>query len=471
MALVDISRNCFVQERAQGCPENPPVPSEIQAQPRKELTDLNRNSQPLQDRLISNNKIEPPFNSMQKVSSAPLLIMQPQPVCRRKGCQHCITCSGIQNHSQYAHLRYSDSCSIDSWPGCIQSPALYFHLRSRQLLHQMRHPQRGIKIWREENATTLTPNDLSCRRNQPQLKLSIPMACTNVVAENAVVQSLGEVTIKLPNSGAREQPAVSSMADSSKALNDTAAYTQDRNSNIASNTTATRVKTISIIDHDSQYLQIAKPATPAMIPVIVQPPTALHVATPQPNICPSAAMNAPLSATSQSSIMSNVSSVMSVDSSGLLQLPPQQAHLQQPHSNESYCQPMESAGSSSALIPVFHQPHAIDMNDFLDPCLEHYYRKQYEIKQEQAFPCHQVIDLSNIVQQVEYEKYHRHLGYDADEDTINTASNGRCCYDDMHERDLDGRLSPMEHDTGKSSLTQSWNAMLRTLGFRRATSP
>lgn len=79
----------------------------------------------------------------------------------------------------------------------MQSPNLYFHLRARQLYHQIKYPSRSCNVWRNLDESCSKPSELLARRRQPPMCVQIPITCTNVPQADTIVTLSGEKTIKL----------------------------------------------------------------------------------------------------------------------------------------------------------------------------------------------------------------------------------------------------------------------------------
>ena len=143
---------------------------------------------------------------------------------RRRGCHHCIACSGLRHHCHSTTVRSSQSAAAEWWPGGIHSPAVYFHLRARQLRHLIRvapvtladgnvQPQ-----WRSQ--VTDTPSTLFRRRLPTALPLgsslmvSIPTSSTNVAVGDGIAHFVGTAVLPMRSRGmgdhAHQTPEVDS---------------------------------------------------------------------------------------------------------------------------------------------------------------------------------------------------------------------------------------------------------------------
>lgn len=98
--------------------------------------------------------------------------------------------------------------TLDWWPGGLQSPTLYFHLRTKQLEHQCRHGVRGLRPWRADNEVNMTLSALAISREEfvvngvgSSLKVHVPLTCTNIPASATGVEFIGNKTlvIRVPN--------------------------------------------------------------------------------------------------------------------------------------------------------------------------------------------------------------------------------------------------------------------------------
>ena len=94
----------------------------------------------------------------------------------------------------------------------MQSPNLYFHLRARQLQHQIKYPNKAAHIWRHLDEEAISTSELLSRRKQNPLRVQIPVACTNVPQADMAIQCIGEKIVKVPVP-TRERLSLASFGD------------------------------------------------------------------------------------------------------------------------------------------------------------------------------------------------------------------------------------------------------------------
>lgn len=385
---------------------------------------------------------------------------QPLRVPRRRGCQHCITCSGLQHHCHSTTVRSSHSPAAEWWPGGIHSPAVYYHLRAKQLSYADKFPQRSGASWRAVSEVHTEQSDLLTRRSQGPLAVLVPAQYTNVSQNESQIHYLGEKVVPLrrpataqpqeqhqqpapavptpPPKRGLEAPLRASRATWSHSCEPETILGTRRTSSSSSgggagfgfysdpkrrcteqkgqSETATPVHAGHFIARSTPS---ALPSATAHRPIPVFPGVVLQRYSangplPTANGTPLALLGvvtpplgsmAPLSAASDVSassvaLMSEGGSDYGWSAHPSASMPTHAAAVWEMTSS--------SSGSSTASdpgMPVLLHNRSAPVSE--DPTLQQYYARQYNIKQEQAFPCHQVIEMGVAapVADTEHEDY------------------------------------------------------------------
>lgn len=116
---------------------------------------------------------------------------------QRRGCRHCITCLKIE---RYCHSlstwQHSHRATVEWWPGGIHSPIVYFHLRQRQLQHQIKYVGGNSKLWKSPSLDSATSTEsISQRRQYCMISIFLPVTCTNVAHNDGRVLLVGVKTL------------------------------------------------------------------------------------------------------------------------------------------------------------------------------------------------------------------------------------------------------------------------------------
>lgn len=316
------------------------------------------------------------------------------------------------------HNRSSDSAAAEWWPGGIHSPIVYFHLRARQLRHQQRYPPRdGSQQWRRQTEVTALPSGLLARRGQqvPVLGIHIPVACTNVSQGDGMAQHVGErsIPLKQPSRAGSTGPPGADPMHGEK-TSDSKRRCTEMTSGVAAGGRSYGLgdgkhSPLRASRHSTGHLLARAPTPPPQLAPLHPSPYASQGITVYPGIVlqhsTGISARGPLvNATNGVTVVTPPMSAPSYTQSGNLlsassdvstaSLAPMSTGSE---GAGSYVIPSsDGLGSTAGPIPVLLMQGGTGMpstGGMDDPTMQQYYLRQYTIKQEQAFPCHHVVDL------------------------------------------------------------------------------
>lgn len=140
----------------------------------------------------------------QQYCAESLRLSQPVPRPRRRGCLHCISCTGAVTHCHSTTVRCAAEMPeyAEWWPAGLASPTVYFHLRARQLEHLARQASRHPHQFRRADETHSEPSALLLRRGQAPMRVAVPAAFTNVSQTDNTVQLLAVHAVPLSRAAA-----------------------------------------------------------------------------------------------------------------------------------------------------------------------------------------------------------------------------------------------------------------------------
>jgi hypothetical protein len=357
----------------------------------------------------------------------------------------------------FGYYRSSQSPEAEWWPGGISSPHVYYHLRSKQLLYAQKYPhQAGIR-WRGPREVHTQQSSLLNRRRQAPLAVLAPAFYTNVDQNDSSVHYLGDKVVQLTRKPIIATPAVplrpavvtssaaavkrgieapmrpprATWSHTSEYLEHMLVSRRSSGSSITNCGLALDPKRRCTVPASGESAAAsflpaghfiartssssAVPSPPRVYPGIVlqqqQPHHQVHggssgstPATLLGAFTPPLPPMDPLSAGSNSSSVS-IASLHSIASGDIAIVPtttmPTHAAAVWELTSAS-AQP--AMVESTTLVPVLsilhnnagsmnHHGNTNQYHQDQDPTMQQYYTRQYNIKQEQAFPCHQVVEI------------------------------------------------------------------------------
>ena len=347
------------------------------------------------------------------------------------------------------HCRSSSSSNAEWWPGGIQSPAVYYHLRSRQLRYAQGNPHHSGPSWRSATEVHTGPSELLQRRKQGNLAVLVPQSYTNVAAGDERAFYLGERVVRLAKPPPVAQQTPSSSCQVQYGVPKRGIETPLRSARLTWSHPSEYDATFPLSDSDNSSTRSSMenldfkrrctetapvPVLPGHIiarrsPVPQQHHHHHHQQYPQNNYHQTTPIIYPSMVVSQhhhhSSGLCHPSSTSSSSSSLFGVVTPPIAPLSA--TSDVY---MSSSSSSNSIfaptsassdladpslpfqqpsqqfqpLPPFQHPSTALLNVLMangnapggdDPTMQQYYARQYNIKQEQAFPCHQVMEIDS----------------------------------------------------------------------------
>lgn len=340
-------------------------------------------------------------------------------------------------HLVFLNSRSSDSAAAEWWPGGIHSPIVYFHLRARQLRHQQRYPPRdGSQQWRLQAEVTALPSELLARRGQAPAGIHIPVACTNVSQGDGMAHHVGErsIALKQPSRAGSVGPPGTDATHFEKTSDSKRRCTEMPSSSVAAGG-----QPYALRDGNHTPLLASRHSTGHLIARAPTPPpqSALLHASPYARqgipVYPGVVLQHQPGAQTGTGIVPSVSGALGPlvnTTNGVTVVTPPIAPPSYPPSGTllsassdvstaslapmstgsegigSYVLPSnDGMGSTvappptSTTIPVLVMQRGSGMpsiGGMEDPTMKQYYLRQYTIKQEQAFPCHHVVDLATV---------------------------------------------------------------------------
>ncbi|PSC74010.1 citrate synthase methylcitrate synthase [Micractinium conductrix] len=120
----------------------------------------------------------------------------------KQGCRRCVCCNDLKQH---AGARDGPNAYIGYWPAGLQSPTVYYALKTCQLAFQIRAVAAdGPDAWRSHSAAACRQNALLVARARPQLSLRIPHTRCGVEPRDTAV--FVRSFVQLPAGEPKPQP-------------------------------------------------------------------------------------------------------------------------------------------------------------------------------------------------------------------------------------------------------------------------
>ena len=315
---------------------------------------------------------------------------------KRRGCNKCISCVSLREHIHSESARTKPHENHHWWPGNIFSPVVYFSLRSRQLEHHARTVTSESKIWRKPQDMVRVTDGTCARRGLSLRPLLIPITHTNVAYRTPGVILTGVKTIQIsrvPEShyATPDQQMPFSINPKRRCVSNETYPWEDINRD-------TQGQQISLLRPSDAFKQpgVSVPQKPCVIqspfvnrPRTHQPHDGVYLGKVLDSHMPFASAGSPREDSLSVEMHHDSSVVKNMVGSGAQK----SAKAGSPPSADA----SDRSEDEFYMLPVLHslQKRETQMN-VDDPTMQQYYAKQYAIKKEQAFHCHEVIDVSSI---------------------------------------------------------------------------
>lgn len=275
---------------------------------------------------------------------------------------------------------------MEWWPGGIHSPIVYFHLRHRQLSHQAKHVAQDSKLWRNP-CITGSLNTVGARRGIRLSLINLPNTCTNVSERDSNVVLTGVKTLHVSRG---QVPLQHIQVGVERKLSESKRRCTERGHGGRS---PARTRSKSFPAEQRNYDGHARCAP---LPVLqgrnvqtntslLKSPFASQKVQFEPPIFPGR-------------VVQRLSTQDVKRSNSANELASPQSAPNADYKTTKFSP--DSVGDSSqseedvCVLPILTS--SVAMQHDHDPTMDQYHKKQYEMKREHAFHCHQVIELSDL---------------------------------------------------------------------------
>lgn len=313
---------------------------------------------------------------------------------KKRGCNKCISCAGMREHVHSESSRTRPHEKNHWWPGNIFSPVVYFSLRSRQLEHHARTVTSDSKIWRKQQDMVCAAHGMCARRGLSLRPLRVPITHTNVAYRTPGVVLTGVKTIQIsrvPESHyvAPDQQAPFSINPKRRCVSNETFPWGDRKRD-------THGQQVSLLGSNNALkppgMSIQQKPCMLQSPFVSQPRTRqAHDGVYLGKVVDT---HMPFSGGTKDDILSmDMCHDNSKVGNMVANAPQIHAKVGSPPSGDA----SDKSEDEFYMLPVLQslQNRETQMN-VDDPTMQQYYAKQYAIKKEQAFHCHEVIDVPSI---------------------------------------------------------------------------